>query len=141
MVAKESGVHGIGLFASKRIQKRDIICLYSGKLVKENTKSDFVANVIVSKTKMFIDGRDVNNFSGRWINHRLNPNARLIQPWESNGILRYKEKHAIIVECIEEIQVGEEIFIDYGIEYFMKDGVLDFDSYAYGLKTPPRKGM
>ena len=141
VVARESKVHGIGLFASKRIQKRDIICLYSGKLVKKNTESDFVANVIVSNTKKFIDARDVKNFSGRWINHRLNPNARLIQPWESDGILRYKDKHAIIVECIEEIQVGEEIFIDYGIEYFTKDGVLDFDSYSYGLKMYPKKGM
>ena len=141
VVARESKVHGIGLFASKRIQKRDIICLYSGTLVKENTESDFVANVIVSNTKKFIDARDVKNFSGRWINHRLNPNARLIQPWESDGILRYKDKHAIIVECIEEIQVGEEIFIDYGIEYFTKDGVLDFDSYSYGLKMCPQKGM
>ena len=140
VVARESEVHGIGLFASKRIQKHDIICLYSGTLVKENTESDFVANVIVSNTKMFIDGRDVNNFSGRWINHRLNPNARLIQPWESD-ILCYKEKHAIIVECIEEIQAGEEIFIDYGIEYFTKDGVLDFASYSYGLKIYPQKGM
>ena len=137
VVARESEVHGIGLFASKRIQKGDIICLYSGILAKENTESDFVANVTVSEQKMFIDGRDVNNFSGRWINHRLNPNARLIQPWESNGILRYKNKHGIIVECIEEIQAGEEIFIDYGIEYFIKGGVLDYDSYSHGLKMNP----
>ena len=141
VVARESKVHGIGLFARKRIKKGDIICLYSGKLVSENTKSDFVANVIVSKRKMFIDGRDVDNFSGRWINHRLNPNARLTQPWEGNGILRYRGKHAIIVECIAEIQRDEEIFIDYGIEYFMKDGVLDFDSYSYGCKTYPQNGM
>ena len=141
VVARESRVHGIGLFARKRIHIGDIICLYSGTLVSAVKKSDFLAKVIVSKREMFIDGGDVDNFSGRWINHMCNPNARLIQPWEGNGILRYKEKYAIIVVCIKNIQKGEEIFINYGIEYFMKDGVLDYVSYSYGCKKLSQKGM
>ena len=134
MVARESDVHGIGLFARKRIWIGDIICLYSGNLVSEATESVFIANVIASKRKMFIDGRDAENFSGRWMNHSVDPNARLIQPWEGKGILQYKGKHAIIVECIKEIQKDEEIFIHYGIEYFIKDGVLDYISYFHGYK-------
>lgn len=64
-----------------------------------------------------------------------------MQPWEGNGILHYKGKHAIIVVCIKNIQKGEEIFINYGIEYFMKDVVLDYVSYSHGCKKLPQKGM
>ena len=64
-----------------------------------------------------------------------------MQPWEGNGILRYKEKYAIIVVCIKNIQKGEEIFINYGIEYFMKDGVLGCVSYSYGCKKLSQKGI
>ena len=127
VIARNSGVHGIGLFARKQLGVKDIICLYSGDLVSKPTESAFIAEVSAGERTMYIDSRDTQNFSGRWINHSIEPNARLIQSWE--GMLQYKGKHAILVECIRNIERGDEIFIDYGIEYFINGGVLDYDSY------------
>ena len=129
--ARKSTVDGIGLFAGKRLQKEDIICLYSGNVVSETTESKYVVKVSDQNGSILIDGHDVDNFSGKWINHSLRPNARLVKP--IGGILRYKERRVIIVESLKEIQKGEEIFIDYGEEYFMKGGVLD-STYMYGLE-------
>jgi len=134
--ASKSEAHGIGLFARKTLKVKDIICLYSGNLVPENTGSMYIAEVSVPEGKIFIDGQDVENFSGRWINHSIRPNAQLVHP--IGGILQYKKRFAIFVECTKDIYNGQEIFIDYGIEYFLEGGVLDA-TYEYGYKWCKRK--
>ena len=129
-------MHGIGLFATKRIKKKDIICLYSGDIVSEmhaeTTKSNYLVEIGVGKRTLFIDGQNTKNFSGRWINHHFQPNARLVQP--AGGIFWISSTRcAIIVECIQEIQNDGEIFIDYGEKYFTHAGVLDYKAYTYGM--------
>jgi len=134
--ARSSDVHGIGLFSRKHLKQGDIICLYSGTTTISSTQSEFIAKVMVSTDpdqKIFIDSVDTDNFSGRWINHSIYPNARLVLP--IGGLLTYKDQRvAILVECVKEIQDDEEIFIDYGLQYFVKNGVLDYKSYSYGSR-------
>lgn len=136
MSARRSAVHGIGLFATKCFKKKDIICLYSGDIVSksyaETTQSKYLVEISVEKGTLVIDGQDVNNFSGRWINHRFRPNARLVQP--AGGILKVSPtRYAIIVECIAEIQKGDEIFVNYGWKYFIYGGVFDRKTFLYGV--------
>ena len=129
--ASQSRAHGIGLFTRKNLKVKDIICLYSGKVVSENTEGKYIVEVSTTEGKMFIDGQDINNFSGRWINHSIRPNARLVQP--VGGILQYNGRSVIFVECMKPIYSGQEIFINYGLKYFMKGGVLD-KTYDYGYE-------
>lgn len=124
-------MHGMGLFARRNLQKKDIICFYSGDVPLKNIKSKYIAEVKDLKGEIIlIDGDDVKNFSGRWMNHSARPNARLVKP--IGGILRYDKKHVILVECIKEIRKGDEIFVNYGIQYFIKRGRLD-ETFLYGL--------
>lgn len=129
--ASKSWAQGTGLFARKNLEEKDIICLYSGNVVSENTEGEHIVEVSTTEGKMFIDGQDINNFSGRWINHSIRPNARLVQP--IGGILQYRGRSVIFVECMKPIYSGQEIFINYGLEYFKKGGVLD-KTYDYGLE-------
>ena len=120
----------MGLFARKNLKVKDIICLYSGNVVPENTEGKYIAEVSTEEGKIFIDGQNIENFSGRWINHSIRPNARLVQP--VGGILQYKGRSAIFVECKKPIYSGQEIFVNYGMQYFYKDGMLD-KTYDYGM--------
>lgn len=128
---KKSAVHGFGLFARKNLRVKDIICLYSGNIVSETTKSQYIAELKDKDGNILIDGQHVKNFSGRWLNHSARPNARLVKP--IGGILHYKSKHAIMVECIRDIGEGDEIFINYGIQYFIKGGILD-KTFLFGIE-------
>ena len=121
MSARRSDVHGIGLFATKRIKKKDIICLYSGeRRLSADEGNEFICKVegdTKGSETFFIDGRDKPYYSGRWINHSNDPNARLVVPLGGVISCHDNKKCAILVECIKAIKEHEEIFIDYGNDY------------------------
>ena len=124
-----SNIHGHGLFAREKMEPRDIVCLYSGDFhkTKRTTTGDFVCRI----DQGFIDGSDLNNFSGRWMNHSCSPNARLVVPLgEKLLVCPPKGRVAILVECVKTIYPSEEICIDYGMEYFVsKNGCLDLNYF------------
>ena len=118
------------------MQTGDIICLYSGFLRKKNeVTGDFVCDVDGNPNKK-IDGHHLDNYSGRWINHSITPNARLCIPLGDHLLQCHAKRVAIIVECVKPIVRCEEIFINYGKPYFMQqDGVLDMNYlYSKGMK-------
>ena len=129
-----SSVHGFGVFALKHLKPKDIICLFTGKVKSsQQTDNDYTCKVDGGNNggdDLFIDSSNQDNYSGRYINHSCVPNARLVVP--VNGVLRCKKtnKRGVIVECVREIQQHEEIFIDYGKEYFLQNTHLDV-SYFY----------
>ena len=128
----KSPVHGFGLFSRKRLQPGDIICLYSGTVGSLQTDNAFTCKVDGEErgSILMIDSSDQDNYCGRWINHSCVPNARLVVPID--GVIRNDEikRCAIIVECVKEIHQCEEIFIDYGWEYFTtKDKCLNTDYF------------
>lgn len=124
-----SNIHGHGLFAREKMEPGDIVCLYSGdfRKTKRTTTGDFVCRI----DQGFIDGSDLNNFSGRWMNHSCSPNARLVVPLgEKLLVCPPKGRVAILVECVKTIYPSEEICIDYGMEYFVrKNGCLDLNYF------------
>ena len=113
------------------MQPGNIICLYSGFLRKANeVTGNFVCDVHGDPSQK-IDGRDLDNYSGRWINHSITPNARLCNPLGDRLFKCHAQRVAIIVECVKPIIRCEEIFVDYGKHYFMReDGTFDMD-YLY----------
>ncbi len=136
MFVWRSNVHGYGLFARKNMTPGDIICLYSGSRRKaDQVTGDFVCDIHGDPSQK-IDGRDLDNYSGRWINHSITPNARLCNPLDNRLLRCHKRRVAIIVECVKPIIRCEEIFIDYGKHYFTReDGTLDMNYfYSTGMK-------
>ena len=126
----QSVVHRYGLFARENMQSGDIVCLYSGDLRKTNeVKGDFVCDVH-GNPGLKIDGQAHDNYSGKWMNHSLIPNARLCTPLGDRLLKCHAKRIAIIVECVRPIVRFEEIFIDYGKQYFITDGVVH-KSYFY----------
>ena len=127
----KSLVHGFGLFSRKHLQPGDIVCLYSGTVGSSQMENAFTCKVDGEErgSTLMIDSSDHDNYSGRWINHSCVPNARLVVP--IGGVIRNDKikRYAIIVECVKEIHPCEEIFIDYGWEYFTQDKCLDPDYF------------
>ena len=116
-----SKIHNYGLFAVKRMDKGDIICLYSGslheKIASLTNTSRYVCEVEQNNKTYVIDANDVLNYSGRWCNHSFYPNACLVTP--AGGMIKLSTgKYAILVECERTINKHDEIFIDYGRKYF-----------------------
>ena len=112
------------------MQPGDIICLYSGYLRKTNeVTGNFVCDVHRDPSRK-IDGQDLDNYSGRWMNHSITPNARLCNPLDDRLFKCHTQRVAIIVECVKPIIRCEEIFIDYGKQYFIQeDGTFDMNYF------------
>ena len=127
----KSVVHGYGLFTRTNMQPGDIICLYSGDLRKKNELTGNFGCDIHGNPDQTIDGQARDNYSGKWINHSLTPNARLCIPLGDHLLKCHAKRIAIIVECVRPIDCREEIFINYGKQYFIQeDGVID-PNYFY----------
>ena len=131
VVVWKSVVHGYGLFARKSMQSGDIICLYSGDLRKTNeVTGNFVCDIHGNPYQK-IDGQARDNYSGKWMNHSLTPNARLCIPLGDHLFKCHAKRIAILVECVRPIAWFEEIFIDYGKQYFMQEDGLIHTNYLY----------
>ena len=98
---------GLGLFATKPIQKGSFIVGYTGRKLKSaiadelDTKYMFEIN-----NRWTIDGSSRKNVA-RYINHSCRPNA------ETDV-----KKHKIIITAMRTIKPGDEITYNYGRNYF-----------------------
>ena len=74
--------------------------------------------------------------SGRWANHRLLPNSKLYALVDSRDefLLRPHDKctHFLNLVALSDIDIGEEIFVDYGTGYWSRGKYL-LRYYWYGL--------
>ena len=101
---------GLGLFATKRIAKREYIVTYSGRRIP--TKDAQQLERYARAKYMFeisgrwtVDGSSRRNL-GRYANHSCRPNA------EADTI-----GHKVIIRAIRNIRTGAEITYNYGRDY------------------------
>jgi SET domain-containing protein len=95
---KESGIHGLGLFASKSLRKGSIVGYYEGpEVVSEEQDGDHVLWIFDEdeKREYGINGQNETRF----VNHSRKPNANF------NG------EKLVVLRAIKQ---GEEITHDYG---------------------------
>ncbi len=98
---------GLGLFALEPIPKGARIIEYVGKVMTDEDDDNKSSLYIFNLNKHTdIDGAPRYNIA-RYINHSCRPNA------ESDVI-----KGHVWIEAKRKIMLGEEIFYDYGKEYF-----------------------
>jgi hypothetical protein len=102
---------GLGLFATKKIKKGTKIIRYFGPMLdSKNKKHDDIDNKYLFEinNRWTIDGSVRKNIA-RYINHACRPNA------ESDVNSR---KRKVVIRAIKTIEPGEEIYYDYGTDYF-----------------------
>jgi hypothetical protein len=109
---RRSGVHGLGVFAAKRIPKGARIIEYVGERVshdeadrryEEKDANDSHTFLFIVDSKTVIDaGTDGND--ARFFNHSCDPNC------ESTV-----EKKRVYIEAIRDIEAGTELTYDYQI--------------------------
>lgn len=106
---RDSGVHGRGVYALRRIPKRKRIIEYTGKRVlweEASEQEDGPHTFLFGLTngKEVIDP-EVGGNEARWINHSCAPNCEALE--EGNRVFIYARR---------AIPPGEELFYDYGLE-------------------------
>lgn len=107
---RRSPIHGLGVFALKKIRKGERIIEYIGERISHreadrrypNDDSPHTMLFIVDK-KIVIDATREGN-SARWINHSCRPNCESVE-----------EKKRMYIEAIRDIRKGEELSYDYNL--------------------------
>jgi hypothetical protein len=102
---------GLGLFATRPIEKGAKIVRYFGPLLDSRKKKhDAIENKYLFELsgRWTIDGSVRENIA-RYINHACKPNA------ESDVRPR---KRKVVIRAIKNIEPGDEINYDYGTDYF-----------------------
>jgi SET domain-containing protein len=101
IIIKKSRIHGKGIFASKKINRGEIVFILKGRIVhwkvKDQKTSLYGPNWIGITKEKWLDVKS----PGVYLNHSCNPNC---------GI-----KGKIQVVALKNIDEGEEITIDYSI--------------------------
>ena len=104
---------GIGLFARHAIGEEDTIGYYTGEVITEKEFHDpdrpFSAYVMwVTKDHILVGEGPKANYT-RYINHDDEPNAFLVvsSRWKTARF-----------QALRDIELGEEIFFDYGEDYW-----------------------
>ena len=109
---RRSKVHGLGVFATRRIRKGTRIVEYLGERVshreadrryEQKTTDDNHTFLFIVDRGIVIDA-GVNGNDARFINHGCDPNCESVT-----------EDRRVFVEAIRTIQPGEELKYDYSI--------------------------
>ncbi len=99
---------GLGLFATKPIDKGDFIIKYWGRRIPNKIADELDNRYLFELNKRWtVDGSTRRNVA-RYINHSCRPNA------ETDVV-----KGEILISAIKKIAPGDEITYDYGKEHFV----------------------
>jgi uncharacterized protein len=101
---------GLGLFAIRPIKKGTQVIRYFGPLLDSWKEGDEVENkyLFALNGRWTINGSVRKNIA-RYINHSCKPNSEsVVKP----------RKRQVFIHAIKNIEKGEEINYDYGVEYF-----------------------
>ncbi len=101
---------GLGLFATRPIEKGVKIIRYFGPLLDSRNDDDVIENKYLFElnSRWTIDGSVRRNIA-RYINHSCKPNAESVVN---------ARKRTVFIRAIKTIEPGEEINYDYGTAYF-----------------------
>ncbi len=102
-------IAGLGLFAIKPFKRGDFIIEYTGEKISEEEANRRGGKYLFTVTdNVTIDGKGREN-TARYVNHSCAPNAEAE---------RDEEELTVRILAKRSILPGEEIFYDYGKEYW-----------------------
>ncbi|HEY2808897.1 MAG TPA: SET domain-containing protein-lysine N-methyltransferase [Steroidobacteraceae bacterium] len=134
---RDSPVHGLGVFALRRIRKGTRVIEYLGERIshKEADRRYDLKEANDNHTFLFIvDGQTVidagvDGNAARFINHTCGPNCESVT-----------QDRRVFIEAIRTIEPGEELSYDYRIEWDPQDPP-DVDTiFACRCGTPECRG-
>lgn len=98
---------GLGFFACADIPKGEFIVEYTGEKISTKVADEMDTRYLFEiDRKWTIDGETKSNLA-RYINHSCDPNAEA-----------EIQDDQILISSIRKIRAGEEVTIDYGMEYY-----------------------
>lgn len=135
--AKESEIHGMGVYAVAPIKKGARIIEYIGERIshdeadrryelKEN--DDGHTFLFVASNRTVIDATGGGNVA-RYINHSCNPNCETVI-----------EQSRVFVEAIKTIKPGDELVYDYQLTWYSTDEPEDLALYTCRCGAPKCRG-
>ena len=116
--ARQSAIHGNGVFASAPIAKGERVIRYKG-LLRTHAEVDRVYadeldtghTFLFTLNDKYVIDANVDGNDARWINHSCDPNCEAT--WLEDGGKKRKDK--IFIEAMRDISAGEELTYNYGI--------------------------
>ena len=124
--ARDSAIHGKGVYAVKPIKKGTRIIEYIGERIshaeadrryERKGADDGHTFLFIASTRTVIDATGGGN-DARYINHSCNPNCETVI-----------EQSRVFVECIRNIKPGEELGYDYQLTWDSTDEPEDLALY------------
>ena len=116
--ARQSDIHGNGVFAIAPIEKGERVVEYKGKRrTHEEVDDDDTGDVDSGHTFLFtlndeyvIDANHKGN-KARWINHSCDPNCEAVLDEDEDD----SKQSQVFIEAIRSIKPGEELTYDDGV--------------------------
>lgn len=110
--ARESAIHGTGIFATRDIAKGEIISEYTGRIITDEKADELYGDDAEPGGIVLLfslgDGRVIDGAVGgslaKFINHSCNPNCET-----------FIEGRRVFVQALRAIRCGEEITYDYNL--------------------------
>ena len=119
IAARQSEIHGNGVFATETIEKGERIVRYKGTLRTHDEVDEEYGEVdedghtfLFTLNDDYVVDANVGGNVARWINHSCKPNCEAVIEENDKG-KRHKDK--VFIEAIRPIKPGEELTYNYGI--------------------------
>ncbi|MBC7990428.1 MAG: SET domain-containing protein-lysine N-methyltransferase [Luteimonas sp.] len=119
IAARQSEIHGNGVFATETIDKGERIVRYKGTLRTHDEVDEEYGEVdedghtfLFTLNDDYVVDANVGGNVARWINHSCKPNCEAVIEENDKG-KRHKDK--VFIEAIRTIKPGEELTYNYGI--------------------------
>lgn len=110
---RQSGVHGLGVFALRALPAGTVVGVYEGRRysaveVEQGDWDSRLTYLFGLSDGVVIDGAQGGNAT-RHLNHACEPNCEAIEYHDARGDL------AVRIETTSDVQPGEELFLDYAL--------------------------
>ena len=114
---------GNGLYATQHIQTNDLVCHYSGLIHNFKSKNELVDQSYVLYLQysdifdedIFVNAKTVMAVKARYLNDPLNPDLYNVK-WHHSQTNKNNLRCGVI--AIKDIYPGDELFIEYGSDYW-----------------------
>lgn len=117
--ARQSAIHGNGVFATAPIKKGERVIRYKGQLRTHDDVDRAYAEApdsghtfLFTLNDKYVIDANIDGNDARWINHSCVPNCEATYLAHDSG---KKRKDKIYIEAMRDIAAGEELTYNYGI--------------------------
>jgi hypothetical protein len=133
---RRSGIHGFGVYATRRIRKGARVMEYIGERIShaeadrrfEEKDDDGHTFLFVASSRTVIDAT-VGGNDARYVNHSCDPNCESVI-----------EGSRVFVDAIRDIAPGEELGYDYSLTWESTDDPEELALYACRCGAPECRG-